>query len=176
MRSLISGTRTGELTWIRLATPTTPVRLCAAFSASVFWKRQATSPVSVTTPFSTLTPIRSAGKPTRHLRISTARLAISLSAVFLSDGSRISMSCAIALTPLTRRAARFGRQFIGVARDETRQGDDAVMHADADIGGIDPRLEIELVEYVLPQLVVVDHAILHEIRAGMLTGLQQRRF
>ena len=76
--------------------------------------------------------------------------------------------------PFDTASGPFGRHFIGVARDETGQGDDAVMHADADMGGIDPRLKIEFVEYVLPQLMLVDHASLHG-RAGMLIGLHQRR-
>jgi hypothetical protein len=38
------------------------------------------------------------------------------------------------------------------------------------VGGIDRRLEIELVEDVLPQLMVVNHANLRG-RVGMLIGL-----
>jgi hypothetical protein len=60
----------------------------------------------------------------------------------VSEGKRTSISSAIALTPLTRRAARSAAAFLGVIRHKAGQGDDAFIRRGADMGSVDTRFGI----------------------------------
>jgi uncharacterized membrane protein (DUF373 family) len=88
-------------TVMRFVTPTTPVRLRTARSASSRWKFQSTSPSSVTHPFSTFTLIRSLGTVTFHSSASSAARAMSGSGREELVGSLTSRSLATAFTPFT---------------------------------------------------------------------------
>src|SRR5262249_55829322 len=102
-------------------------------------------------PCSTLTPMRSAGTPTCHFRMSTARGDLVVRAFRIGRQADLDFLGDRPDT-LDAQGGPLGRRLLGMARDEAGQRDDAVIRSNADMSGIDAWLEFELVDNVLPEL------------------------